>query len=805
MSARNTKNKEKPPVLEGTIEESLPTSPKVETPQPESEPDIIEDAEYKVLPDLQVGDTLWREYDDGSVHAATIESVDDDGMSAHIRFDGDTDDAYEGFQGMIRLNTDGSISHGWRLGTPPEQPAETDAQFAFLQSLAYKMRDEELRFKGPGGEIVAPTGEVDAGKFVVETEEGGEMKIPSTDFIRDYMPIDENEPTSGEKENAWNPVSRRNLQNAIDAYNKGVSSDQQIKLEELEKEALANLLESSPANEKIETMEQLAPDEAHQLQDYLEKLRLAATKKLGGEDNPEVREYFENDLDAKRSRLAELTYKRINSPAVANWLRLPKNRKELEAVQDEYDESLRALGRWELTGAADDEERQTKATEIALQEMFALRTEIDQQLHTQVEEAVEERSGLQKARDWVNRVSQKEILKLKIKGKERHLRIGHLATAGAGFGIGVGVRLAMSATGAVAAGTAAGLVAGGVIGGIRAHKNIKSGLLDSSTEAEKVALKEGIGKGGNLDEILRDRLSGETSRAKKERLKKVVGRMGRAAAIGAGAGFGGSLLGVGVVAAGDWLAGATPDYHGGLLGDLNIPDVEASAAEGNGAEVTDQPSSDTPEIEPTPEPLTAQELLQQYAGENADTAAVVEAGEGPYSLFESMGIPQDQYAELFNNQELMEKLVENGDAYSLQEAGVQDNGFGLSHTGPISPDSVQAIYEAANMTSPDALSMADSGLPPTYAELPADLQSMAENNPVLTDIPNGMGGEELMNQLGVSPDAWGDIQSDLREAAPRDFYDMGNGNVGISHPGPLSPDGVKALVDQLNQHGYRIR
>src|SRR5690606_2237637 len=163
---------------------------------------------------------------------------------------------------------------------------------------------------------------------------------------------------------------------------------------------------------------------------------------LGGEDTPEVREYFENDLDAKRSRLAALTYKRINSPAVANWLRLPKNRKELEAVQDEYDESLRALGRWELTGAADDEERQTKATEIALQEMCALRTEIDQQLHTQVEEAVEERNGLQKARDWVNRVSQKEILKLKIKGKERHLRIGHLATAGAGFGIGVGVRLA---------------------------------------------------------------------------------------------------------------------------------------------------------------------------------------------------------------------------------------------------------------------------------------------------------------------------------------------------------------------------
>jgi hypothetical protein len=786
--------KEQPPVLEGTVIEKVDPSESAPISKSDEKSETIQAIVHRELPalQLQVGDKVWREHD-GEIQIATVQSVDEGGTSAE--FTVDTEGIWKGFSGGIELDDEGNQKGNWHWNTstppterPPAQASEAVDPELLTRHLAMKMHKEGARFQGPGGELVSPTGEVDAaGNFILQVEiDGGteEKSVAPEEFIRDYLMVSEDvqqpdaRPAFGPEKESWNKTSRSDLRQIIDSYNEKISVDQHIKLEDLEKEALANLQEANPLNNKLEIMTQLSEDEASQLQGYLEKLRVAATRKdLGGEDDPEVKEYFENDLKDKRSKLAELTYKRINSPAAAEWMRRPKNKKELQSAQDTYDDALRALGRWELLGVEGDQVQQQAAV-LALAEM--------QQLRIDINDAIE----VSHDKKWYDKVVDFEWSRErkfgKKKGQKQRLAFGRVGLAmAAGFGVGVAARAVLPGISTLT-GAVAGATTGAVVSGYRAHRDIKTGLNDVATDMEAEMLAENIvDQNANFDEVLRAHLTKEANKSKQERLRRIRGRMGRAAARGALAGaFTGGFIDVAGMAVGDFSSSAnaaadTPDYGGKVE---VVPD----------------------HIEP--QELTSpstEELLQQYAGDNADAALTIENGEGPYQTLQELGIPEEKWDDLFNNDELMQKLVENGDAYSLQDAGVQEHGWGWTGN-ELSTDSAGDLYDAAGMNTPDAISMAESGLPPTYAELTPGAQEFAMNHSVVTDIPNGMGGEELMRELGVDSDAWYQIEADLKSNAPNDFYTMSDGHIGFSHSGALSAGGVEELLKSLKQHGYTV-
>jgi len=794
------KRKPSPEVLEGTVLDK-PNVPPITIEESDStsdhSPEIIPGLVEKELPVFNVGDKLWR-MNEGKIETATIHSLVDEsgGTSAEASVD---DGEYKGWKASVHVDdlgneerSEGGVTYTqWQLGTPPaerpmSQTSESVDHELFARRLAMKMSDESARFKGPEGALVLPTGKVDdAGNFVlrVETDDGTkERSVPPEEFIRDYVMVDEDTIHQPEhdpevEKEPWNKTSRSDLHQIIDSYNEKISIDQRIKLEDLEKEALANLQEVNPVNGKLETMSQLSENQADQLRDYLEKLRLVATRKsLGGEDNLEVKEYFENDLKDKRSKLAELTYKRINSPAAAEWMRLPKNKKELQSAQDTYDEALRALGRWELLGVEGDEVQQQAAV-LALAEMQQLRSDIN---------SIE----VSQNKKWYDKLADFEWTREhkfgKKKGQKQRLALGRVGLAmAAGFGVGMATRAVLPGISTLT-GAVAGATTGALVSGYRAHRDIKSGLNDIAAGMEAEMLAEDIvDQNVSFDEVLRAHLTKEASKSRNERRRVIRGRMGKAAVRGALAGaFTGGLIDLAGIAAGD------------LSSDAN------AAADTHEYATKSEVAIDRPEVQEITPPST-DELLQHYAGDNADAALNIETGEGPYQTLQELGIPEEKWDDLFNNDELMQKLVENGDAYSLQDAGVQEHGWGWTGN-ELSTDSASDLYDAAGMNTPDAISMADSGLPPTYAELTPGAQEFAMNHSVVADIPNGMGGEELMRELGVDQDAWYQIEADLRSNAPNDFYTMSDGHIGFSHSGALSSGGVEELLKSLNQHGYTV-
>lgn len=61
------------------------------------------------------------------------------------------------------------------------------------------------------------------------------------------------------------------------------------------------------------------------------------------------------------------------------------------------------------------------------------------------------------------------------------------------------------------------------------------------------------------------------------------------------------------------------------------------------------------------------------------------------------------------------------------------------------------------------------------------------------NIPDGGGGEALMNRLNIDSSKWYDIQDELLDKFPDDFYRMSDGNVGIGNPGKQSDEIVKFI------------
>ena len=58
-------------------------------------------------------------------------------------------------------------------------------------------------------------------------------------------------------------------------------------------------------------------------------------------------------------------------------------------------------------------------------------------------------------------------------------------------------------------------------------------------------------------------------------------------------------------------------------------------------------------------------------------------------------------------------------------------------------------------------------------------------------IPEGSGGEALMNRLGTDPGVWYANQDEFLKEFPNEAYRMPDGNVGFTDPGRLSNDAIK--------------
>jgi len=146
--------------------------------------------------------------------------------------------------------------------------------------------------------------------------------------------------------------------------------------------------------------------------------------------------------------------------------------------------------------------------------------------------------------------------------------------------------------------------------------------------------------------------------------------------------------------------------HGGL-------NPDGTRVSGSGAEHTPQGSdASSPDLQPksAPEldnPLEdsgegslvdsgGDQLSEEVTtGETTNELPDISLNEGPYSIFDQMGVPRGQWEALYNNENLMNELIKNGDAYALTEQG---HGFGWAHAGVMKPASVEAIYKYAGIT-----------------------------------------------------------------------------------------------------------
>jgi hypothetical protein len=134
----------------------------------------------------------------------------------------------------------------------------------------------------------------------------------------------------------------------------------------------------------------------------------------------------------------------------------------------------------------------------------------------------------------------------------------------------------------------------------------------------------------------------------------------------------------------------------GPSGGERVPDLQPKSTNANPFE--SGPSSSQPEVpaaEVSGDRTLANSFLDQNAGETAEAARDIVLDEGPYQTFEALGIPRGQWDSLYNNEELITKLKDLGDAYSLDNQG---HGFGWSHAGVLKDKSIIEIYRAAGMS-----------------------------------------------------------------------------------------------------------
>lgn len=83
-------------------------------------------------------------------------------------------------------------------------------------------------------------------------------------------------------------------------------------------------------------------------------------------------------------------------------------------------------------------------------------------------------------------------------------------------------------------------------------------------------------------------------------------------------------------------------------------------------------------------------------------------------------------------------------------------------------------------------------LPPTEPA-PADIPAIPSEQFV---VPNGGGGEDLLEALQIDPAKWYGVENTLLDQFPNDFYRMDDGHVGIMNSGMI-PQGAQDIISTL--------
>ena len=132
-------------------------------------------------------------------------------------------------------------------------------------------------------------------------------------------------------------------------------------------------------------------------------------------------------------------------------------------------------------------------------------------------------------------------------------------------------------------------------------------------------------------------------------------------------------------------------------------------------------------------------------------------------------------------------------AQAVADAGIFDgllnkglhNPFSSDHAPSHTPEhtpshpSENPPSDGANGDTPPA---ADTP-PPAPVEIPPAPEASYDPD---FYVGSGEGGIEMFQSLGLTEGNWYEGQQELLQHFPNDFYSMGDGNVGISHPGQLS-------------------
>lgn len=365
-------------------------------------------------------------------------------------------------------------------------------------------------------------------------------------------------------------------------------------------------------------------------------------------------------------------------------------------------------------------------------------------------------------------------------------RLGRLAS---GVALGMGTRGVLGlATGGVGWGTgiAAGAISGGVLG---AFGGKRRGIRESARESmqglgtELEELQGRITPGQDVDTILG--IDKKREQAIERSRKRVARRMRRGLAQGAMYGAFGAAVGQGAAElfwGGDTASGTSNGEIGG-----------SDAGEATGPEVKTHE-------------LSSSELLERYAGDTAAEARDIQLGEGPYRLFEDMGIPESEWEDLYRNENLMNQLIENGDAYSLEATGEQGYGWGIAHAGEMSNASIVDIYQAAGMeTSVTEVVGADGHITevdPGLAEgnnfdiSPRAIESAQRLGEGLADIDSRYNSVDInANRL---PEVVEIIQTNPTFMQQ---FDIISKDVGLVLRGEPDPQVVQQLMNQLSANG----
>lgn len=78
------------------------------------------------------------------------------------------------------------------------------------------------------------------------------------------------------------------------------------------------------------------------------------------------------------------------------------------------------------------------------------------------------------------------------------------------------------------------------------------------------------------------------------------------------------------------------------------------------------------------------------------------------------------------------------------------------------------------------------------------INHLTPNQLAAFNIGNGEGGIELMHNLGHGATDWFNMQDQLFQQHPGDFYRMPDGNIGLRHPGRLSAAAIQDISQRLN-------